>query len=189
MRSIVSAGDLTMGYRLVFAILSLVAASAAWAGPLHDAARRGDIEDVERLLLLGHEINAKDENDATPLHWAANSGHSAVTKLLIALGADIYANENPACATPPPGAIIAGPPALTELLASQQVDLNATRTNGVTPLHWAAAGGHAVTVRLLIAEGANVNTRTIEGVTPLATAVAMGYDDIAIILRQHGARK
>jgi ankyrin repeat protein len=42
---------------------------------------------------------------------------------------------------------------------------------------------------LLIAEGANVNTRTIEGVTPLATAVAMGYDDIAIILRQHGARK
>ena len=86
MRSIVSAGDLTMGYRLVFAILSLVAASAAGAGPLHDAARRGDIEDVERLLLLGHEINAKDENDATPLHWAANSGHSAVTKLLIARG-------------------------------------------------------------------------------------------------------
>ena len=38
---------------------------------LHEAAEKSDLEEAERLLAEGAEINAKDESGNTPLHAAA----------------------------------------------------------------------------------------------------------------------
>jgi hypothetical protein len=46
------------------------------------------------------------------------------------------------------------------------------RADGVTPLHWAALGGHVEIVKLLLAQGADVNAReTGYGGTPVGWAV------------------
>jgi hypothetical protein len=50
---------------------------------LHDAAYKGDVERVKKLLKKGKNPNARDEYGDTPLHWAALKGHVDVVKLLL----------------------------------------------------------------------------------------------------------
>jgi len=40
----------------------------ATAGPLHDAAQKGDIEEARSLIDTAVDINAADENSLTALH-------------------------------------------------------------------------------------------------------------------------
>ena len=63
----------------------------AFAGPIHDAARKGDIEAVKQHLAAGMDVNAKDEDGVTPLHETALWGHNEVAELLIANGAEVNA--------------------------------------------------------------------------------------------------
>ena len=53
---------------------------------------------------------------------------------------------------------------------------------GVTPLHVAAAGGHADAVRLLVRHGAALDERTDEGHTPLDLATSLGHDVVVQLL-------
>jgi uncharacterized protein len=160
----------------LFALIALFP-PLLFAGALHDAARSGDIAEVKRLLATGGDINERDGNDATPLHWAAYAGHTLLARLLIERGADVYANENQICLVP-----------FQTAAAEQSPQANAQIPNGVTPLHWAAAGGYGSTAELLIAEGANVNAETNEGLTPLGTAVLSDHQDVILLLKRHGAR-
>ena len=48
-------------------VLLLGIAISTWAGPLHDAARSGDVSAVEQLLGQGVDVNITGQNDATPL--------------------------------------------------------------------------------------------------------------------------
>ena len=66
---------------------------STWAGPLHDAARSGDVSAVEQLLGQGVDVNLKGQNDATPLIVAALEDQTAVAELLIARGADVHARN------------------------------------------------------------------------------------------------
>jgi hypothetical protein len=55
---------------------------------LHEAARTGQLAQVERLIAQGTRINAPDEADKTPLMLAAIHGHAAVVQRLLAAGAN-----------------------------------------------------------------------------------------------------
>jgi len=59
--------------------------------PLHDAAKRGDVEKVKALIAEGASVHAVNSEGATPLHWAAFKGHVGVAKVLLAKGADVNA--------------------------------------------------------------------------------------------------
>ena len=59
--------------------------------PLHDAAKRGDLEQVRELLDAGIDVNSLNSEGATPLHWAAFKGHVDVAKLLVKRGAKVNA--------------------------------------------------------------------------------------------------
>jgi len=52
-------------------ISGLLIAGQIIAKKLHDAARDGDLAQVEKLVEQGEDVNSKDQNKFTPLHKAA----------------------------------------------------------------------------------------------------------------------
>jgi cytohesin len=61
--------------------------------PLHLAASRGSVEEVERLLSRDGDPNARDVFGRTPLHYAAARNRKAVAELLLKHGADPNAKD------------------------------------------------------------------------------------------------
>lgn len=84
---------LTLCICLLLSILTGPALSSALAGPLHDAAFIGDINEVKRLIAEGINVNQKDNDGRTPLHWAALNNHKVVAELLIAHGAKVNVKD------------------------------------------------------------------------------------------------
>lgn len=60
---------------------------------LLDAAQKGDLAKVERLLKRGADINAVDDEERTPLILAAFEGHIQVVKALVLAGAKLDVRE------------------------------------------------------------------------------------------------
>ena len=57
------------------------------ATPLHDAARRGNIDLLEECLENNIPVNATDHAGNTALHWASHSGHvECLLKLIESCG-------------------------------------------------------------------------------------------------------
>ena len=55
---------------------------------LHDAAARGDVAEIEKLIAEGEKPNIQDANSRTPLHVAAFLRKHAAAQALIRLGAN-----------------------------------------------------------------------------------------------------
>ena len=69
--------------------------------PLHDAARKGDVEEAQRLLEAGADLMARDEHlSSTPLAWAARFGQLEMIKFLLQRGAPKTVPGEPEWATP-----------------------------------------------------------------------------------------
>ena len=68
-------------------ITSLMA-TTAFADPIHDAAKHGNLAGVQVELDKGVDVNEVDRGfyNLTPLHWAKSKG---VAELLISEGADV----------------------------------------------------------------------------------------------------
>ena len=80
--------------RIVAALLIIIGGgNLAFAGPLHDAARDGDLEQIRSLIAGSAELDARGENGETPLILAILEGHADAAELLIEQGADISARN------------------------------------------------------------------------------------------------
>ena len=77
-----------MRFPLSVLLLGLSISTTAEAGPLGDAAKNGDVAEIERLLASGADVDEPGGLGA-PLHWAAMNGHANAVKLLAANGADL----------------------------------------------------------------------------------------------------
>ena len=73
--------------------------------------------------------------------------------------------------------------------ASMTVENRENRNRGLTPLHYAARGGHTACVRLLLDERCNEidDARNASGVTPLHRAAFMGRTETVALLLKRGA--
>lgn len=60
---------------------------------LIEAAFRGDLKEVERLIAQGVSVEVKNNFQMTPLIWAAKQGHDGVCKLLIQKKASVVARD------------------------------------------------------------------------------------------------
>ena len=76
---------------LIFSLSFL--SSVAVAGPIHDAAREGDLQEVQRLINEGVNIDSKTKYEETALHIASDKGDIEMVKFLIAEGADVDARD------------------------------------------------------------------------------------------------
>ena len=124
---------------------------------LHEAARRGDTDEVLSLVSAGADVNAARGillgfTSTTALHEAASRGHTKTVLALVNAGADI----------------------------NHQSKLKYSDKLSLTPLHEAVWGSHTETVLALVKAGANVNVSDEGGdFTPLHRAVQR--DDLEMV--------
>jgi ankyrin repeat protein len=168
-------------------ILFVFFAGNAFAGPLHDAARAGDLEKVRALIDQGATIDAQSERGETPLILAILAGHIDVVELLILHGADVMA-RNERGLTPLHAAAYSGSAELARLLLEHGSALEDTaNVSGATPLMLAAEENRIAVAELLIHRGADVSIPDRDGFTPLTQAWAKKRTEMVRLLKRHGA--
>ena len=165
--------------------------------PLHLAALRGSVEEVERLLNSGADPNVRDVFGRTPLHYAAARNHKTAAELLLKHGADPNAKDGETpldlaakwCAAET-GALLAayglGPFTLSHAVEAGCVDLvRAFPPVDLKQALSAAAWFCDVDVaRVLLERGAEVDALE----AALESAVAAGCVEVVELLLSRGAR-
>ena len=147
-----------MKHLLLTTIAVVLVVGTALAGPIHIAAKSGDLARIQKELDKGTDVNAKNNNGDTPLLRALLFGHEEVAALLIAAGADVNAKTNSG-RTPLHDAAYWGHKEIVELLIAEGADVNAIITSGES-----------------------------KGVTPLDVASQYKETEIPDLLRKHGGK-
>jgi ankyrin repeat protein len=161
--------------------------SAALAGPLHDAAKEGDLDQAKQLLDQGAALAEPDQAGEPPLLIAALAGHGDVVALLLDRGAEVH-SRNKGGLTALHAAAYAGHLEVAELLIERGADVNETKNlYHMSPLHAAAEEGHKDVVQLLLDHGAEIEAKERNGYTPLTQAGWRQYWDTAGLLMEAGA--
>jgi cytochrome c len=171
-------------------LIYLGALTAAQGGPLHQAAKSGDLAAIAAALDAGADIE-EQEKGATPLFLAVRSGHAEAAELLIKRGADI--NHESALGLPFTVAVLKNSVDLMRLLLAHGADPNAA-ARGEHMLHFAVENGCLDCVKVLVEAGADVNAIWIKGdparlpgiITPYHLARHDDHADIAAYLLAHG---
>lgn len=104
---------------------------------LIEAAKSGNLDEVQRLVEKGAEINAQNKCGWTALICAAQNNHTKAIQLLIALGADIEIKDVFG-STALMRAAIDGAAEATKLLIKLGADIHTKDNNGNASLMWTA---------------------------------------------------
>ena len=172
-----------------FAFLTL----SAYADPIHEAAKSGDIATLKSLLDQNPSLlYDQDELGKTPLHWATGRGQLEAIKLLLDtyhVNVDVR-NKN--SGTPLHVAASQAQPEAAIILIQHGATIDARAKDNATPLHFAAfkgrKPGHIEVVRILLENHADPNARTDNGATPLSMALSRNNTEVINILRKAGAK-
>ena len=174
-----------------FRILILVtvfsqSGAPAMAASLHEAAAKGDIDAVRKLVAEGEYINFRDEGGLTALHWAAIKGHSNVVEFLIDSGANIKSKDN--FGTTLLHMAVFGGEEIVKLLLDEGISVNEKNDDGISALHLAALEGGQTVAKLLVTWGGDVNAASIKNqITPLYWAAKRGHLALVELLIANGA--
>ena len=153
-----------------------------------DAAMRGDLAAVKKLIAQGADVNAAEGDGMTALHWAADRGDSAMAAALLRAHANVKAVTRIGAYTPLHVACRSGSGPIVEALIKAGSDVKALAETGATPLHLAAEAGDSTAVAALLAAGADPNAKEPEwGQTPLIFAAEYDRADAIKVLLAHGA--
>jgi ankyrin repeat protein len=153
-----------------------------------DAAMRGDLATVRKLIAQGADVNGGEGDGMTALHWAAEHGDSAMADALLKAHANVKAVTHIGSYTPLHVASKSGSPAVVRELIKAGSDVNAATTGGSTPLHFAASSGNPDALSALLDAGANANARELEwGQTPLIFAAEYDRGAAIRVLLKRGA--
>ncbi len=176
-----------MGFRLAIAVACLVLCvpdHGAQAGPLHDAAKAGDVAQIELLLSQGADINQSTVL-ATPLYYAISGEHEEAARVLIERGADVNAPSN--WGAPLHAAASHNLTSIVILLLDHGADPN-VRWKQLTPLHIAAANGRVESARILLDRDTDINALSALDEPALHFAMVNGHAEVAALLRERGTK-
>jgi uncharacterized protein len=132
---------------------------------LRDAAERGNVAEIERLVAAGADPNAVVV-DWTPLQKAAVYGQVAAMAALLKAGARVDGADS-AGQTPLILAAANGQTAAIDALLAAGANVNHARNNGNTALHLASMGGRLDAARVLLEAGAKADVRNNDGKRPI----------------------
>ena len=149
----------------IIAVLLVVGIS--FAGPIHDAAERGDLAAVQIELNNGEKVNAKDMDNWTPLHIAVRFKHQELVELLIASGANVNAQGGWQQGAPLHWASSAGHMKIVELLIANGANVNAKAKNGGTPLDWAKVEGKQQVADFIYKQGGKTEEQLKKNIVKL----------------------
>ncbi|MEI7743448.1 MAG: ankyrin repeat domain-containing protein [Chloroflexota bacterium] len=159
---------------------------------LHEAAAAGDVGAIERLVVDGLPIDARDDNGRTPILCAVMARQSAAVRCLIDAGADVDIRDDN-LANP---FLYAGAEGLLDILRlvnEAGADPAITNRYGGVALIPACERGHVDTVRYLLEESdVDVDHVNNLGWTGLLEAVILAdggpaHQEIIRLLLAHGA--
>jgi ankyrin repeat protein len=146
---------------------------AVYAG-LHEAAAKGDVAEIEKLLKEGEKPNIQDAKSRTPLHVAAYMKQHAAAKALLAGGANPNALEIDRYDIVTIAAVANDVEMLKIALDGGASARNITSRYDGTALIAAAHVGHVEVVKMLIAAKAPLNHVNNLGWTALMESVVLG---------------
>ena len=155
------------------------------AEAFHAAIRIGNLEEAQRLLAAGADVNAPDYAGNTPLLYAAWEGNAETTAFLLGHGAD--PNFKQAGPTPLGAAVAAGKTAVVEILVSAGARVDVRYRDDRTPLQLAALNGFDQIAELLLKAGADVAATDATDHTALDDAVLSARASVIPVLLRHGA--
>jgi ankyrin repeat protein len=141
---------------------------------LHSAAMRGEVDEIERLIRAGADVNARDGHGRTPLHVATYRGDAATVGALLAGGADPHLLDRQRYDAVTIAAVRDDVETLRTLLANGASARQITSPYEGTALIAAAHLGHYAVVKELIRAGAPLDHVNNLGWTALIEAVILG---------------
>jgi ankyrin repeat protein len=153
-------------------VLLMTGVSEAQTGLL-EAAGRGDLAAVNRLIAAKAELEQRDGQRQTPLLLAVAGNHVAVAKALLAAGA----SPNAQASNQDTPWLLAGASGRTEIIAAMlphKPDLTIRNRYGGNALIPACERAHVETAKLLLTSGVDVNHVNNLGWTCLLEIVILG---------------
>lgn len=184
--------------------------------PLYLALQRGDIDQLERHMYWGTDMEALNPDGQRPLHVASAKGNVVMARKLLEHGVKVDA-KNKAGDTALQIALLAGRTQVADVLlahgasldadalllrAARQgtpdrdvvrylvehgADTEARDPAGDTALLIAVRNGNLRLARHLVDNGADVNVRDADGQSALHLAVQRQEPEVASLLRRYGA--
>lgn len=152
--------------------------------PLHLAAYFGQKDIVELLLAEGADFRAQNRDGRTAMGLANENGHTEVAELIRKhANRSGYSKE---IMTFFDYAAVGDMEQIRSFI-SKDIDVNAKRQDGTTPLHLAIRRDYRDIAELLIENGADCRAADKNGATPLHTCAERGDSDTATLLIDKGA--
>lgn len=165
-------------------LFSCAFSTGVWSGPVADAAKEGDLEQLKALIAQG--ANADEDGIAAPLFYAARSGHTETVTYLIEQDVDL--NRLSKWGTALQVASRRGHVEIAELFLENGADPNiAGGVDERYPIHEAAVKGGNEIVSTLIEHGADVNRRDGKSAPAIHEAARKGHREVVDLLRDAGA--
>jgi hypothetical protein len=153
---------------------------------LHEAAREGDLEQIQANLDKGADVNKADSAGMPPLSYAAENAGVDAVNLLLKAGANVNA-KGYGDRTALMGATQRGSKESVDALLAAGADVKARDSSQMTALHIAAQWGWVEIAEALIKAGADVNAEDATKQTPLLAARSRGQVQVVDLLKKHGA--
>lgn len=152
----------------------------------HEAAQRGDLDAIKRLVTLANVNAVGDLDRQTVLHIACRKGYTRITEVLIRIGADVDVCDKNGC-TPLNEATAWANPVCVEQLLSADADPTIASNGGCIPLHM-ACNSYACAVLLIDAYPDGVHAVSHFGNIPLHRFAQYAMVDACRLLLDAGSR-